>query len=119
MISFKQLCSRCRKNYVVTTYRDRYPVCFECQKSELVGEITDPKMKVFFDIPDEFYKINSFLRSIKINYLKYGRLSEAQISAFEKTVDKMKNPGKKPVTDKAEVPGEKTGIGKKKPLKSS
>lgn len=92
MISFKQLCSRCKKNYVVTTYKDRYPICFECHKSELQGEITDPEMKKFFDIPEDFYKQNSFLRSIKINYLKYGKLSEPQVNAFVKTVDKMKNP---------------------------
>ncbi len=90
MISFKQLCSRCKKNYVVTTYRDRYPTCFECQKNELNGEITDIEMKKFFDLPEEFYKNNSFLRNIKINYLKYGKLTENQIEAFKKTVTKMK-----------------------------
>lgn len=54
------------------------------------GEIEDPKMKKFFDIPKEFYKENAFLRSIKINYLKYGNLTEKQIEAFKKTVKKMK-----------------------------
>jgi hypothetical protein len=95
MISFKQICSRCKKNYVLATHRDRYPICFECQKGDMIGEITDPKMKKFFDIPEDFYKQNMFLRNIKINYLRYGRLSEAQTDAFSKTVEKMKNPEKK------------------------
>jgi hypothetical protein len=99
MISFKQICSRCRKNYVVTNYRERYPVCFECQKNELIGEITDPKMKIFFDIPEEYYKINSFLRNIKINYLKYGSLSEKQVEAFKKTVKKMTEEKNNPKKD--------------------
>ena len=54
------------------------------------GEIKDPKMKKMFDIPEEFYKKNMFLRSIKINYLRFGKLSEKQIEAFKKTVKKMK-----------------------------
>jgi hypothetical protein len=90
MISFKQICSRCKKNYVLATSRDRYPVCFQCQKGDLIGEITDPAMKKLFDIPEKNYEDNMFLRNIKINYLRYGRLSEAQISAFNKTVEKMK-----------------------------
>jgi hypothetical protein len=92
MISFKQICSRCRKNYVLSTSRDRYPVCFECHKSELNGEITDPEMKKFFDLPEDYYKNNSFLRSIKINYLRYGKLTDPQTAAFKKTVDKLNNP---------------------------
>ena len=35
----------------------------------------------FSTLPEEFYKQNSFLRSIKINYLKYGELSEKQIKS--------------------------------------
>ena len=54
------------------------------------GEIKDPKMKKMFDIPDEFYKVNSFLRDIKINYMRYENLSERQIEAFKNTVKDMK-----------------------------
>ena len=54
------------------------------------GEIKDPKMKKMFDIPEEFYKENSFLRDIKIKYLQWGELTEKQIEAFKKTVEKMK-----------------------------
>jgi len=54
------------------------------------GEIKDPETKKLFNIPEEFYKENSFLRSVKINYLKYGQLSEKQVEFFKKTVQKMK-----------------------------
>ncbi|MBT4540791.1 hypothetical protein HOC35_04730 [Candidatus Woesearchaeota archaeon] len=90
-VKYKKKCIRCKKNYVLVTWRERFPTCFECQKNELNGEIDDPKMKKMFDIPDEFYKENGFLRSIKVNYIRYGGLSEPQIEAFKKTVKKMKD----------------------------
>lgn len=74
----------------MTTKRQPFVVCYECQKKELDQEITDPFMKKVFDIPEEFYKENSFLRNIKMNYLKYNTLSEKQIVAFKKTVEEMK-----------------------------
>lgn len=89
-IRFQQKCNKCKKNYVTVTNRQRYAVCYDCQKKEMEGEIKDPKMKKLFDIPEEFYKKNMFLRSIKINYLRFGKLSEKQIEAFKKTVKKMK-----------------------------
>ncbi len=89
-IKFKKKCSRCNKNYVTATWKDTYPVCYECQKKELEGEIKDPKMKKLLDIPEEYYKENSFLRNIKINYLKYGRLTEKQVEVFKKVVEKIK-----------------------------
>lgn len=97
---FKKKCARCKKNYVIATYRSGYIICYDCQKKELEGEITDPKMKKLLDIPEEFYKKNAFLRNIKINYLKWGKLSEKQVEAFKKAVEKMKKEekeGKKPV----------------------
>lgn len=54
------------------------------------GEITDPEMKQLFDIPEEYYKESMFLRNIKINYLKYGNLTEKQIAAFKKVAAKIK-----------------------------
>ena len=38
----------------------------------------------------EFYKENAFLRDIKVNYLRYGKLTERQVEAFKKVVQKMK-----------------------------
>ncbi|MBW3018169.1 hypothetical protein KY325_03350 [Candidatus Woesearchaeota archaeon] len=89
-IKFQQKCNKCKQNYVTVTNRQRYALCYDCQKQEMEGEIKNPKMKKLFDIPEEFYKKNMFLRSIKINYLRFGKLSEKQIEAFEKTVKKMK-----------------------------
>ena len=87
---FKTKCKRCRENYVIVTYRDKFPICYECHKSEMEGEITDPVIKQLFDIPEDYYKENSFLRDIKIKYIKFGNLSEKQIEAFKKTVEKLK-----------------------------
>lgn len=89
-VSYKQKCRRCKQNWVVVGYRNRNPLCFECEKDALTGEITDPEMKKMFKIPEEFYKQNAFLRDIKINYLKYKRLTEKQIEAFKKAAEKLK-----------------------------
>jgi hypothetical protein len=90
MMSYKQLCCRCRKKYVVVTWKDKYPWCYDCQKSDMQGEIKDKKIKKLFDIPEELYMESRFLRNIKINYLRYGRLSDAQVSAFKKVVKEIK-----------------------------
>ncbi len=87
---YKQLCFRCKKNYVLVTSRQRFAMCYDCQKNELNGKITDKKMKKFFNIPGELYKESAFLRDIKVNYLRYGRLSERQVEAFKKVVQMMK-----------------------------
>jgi len=75
---------------VLITSRNQFPLCYDCQKSELQGQIKEPKMKKMFNIPEEFYKTNGFLRSIKINYLRFGKLSDKQIECFQKTVKEMK-----------------------------
>jgi hypothetical protein len=110
-ITYKQKCSRCNKNYVTATWKTRYVLCLDCQKREMVGEITDPKMKKFFDIPEEFYLENSFLRSIKINYLRYQDLSGDQIAGFKRVVEEMKiakgmmkKPAEKPAKPVAPAP---------------
>jgi len=90
MIRYKQKCIRCKTNYVSATNRTRYVMCYDCQKNELRGEITDPKMKKMFNIPEECYKQSAFLRNIKVNYLRYGELTEKQISAFNEVVKKLK-----------------------------
>ena len=89
-IKYKQKCGMCRKNYVVVTYMNKKVVCYECNKKEMSGEIKDAKMKKMFDISEEFYKDTPFLRSIKINYLRYHKLSEKQISTFKKVVKELK-----------------------------
>ncbi len=89
-IRFKQKCNKCKQNYVTISHRQRYAICYECQKPEMQGKIKNPKMKKMFDIPEEFYKKNSFLRNIKVNYLRYGSLTDKQIEAFKKTVKELK-----------------------------
>ncbi len=74
----------------MSSKRDRYVICYECQKKTLNQEIEDPKFKKLFDIPEKFYKENNFLRNIKINYLNYKNLTEKQIEAFKKVVEDMK-----------------------------
>jgi hypothetical protein len=76
---------------VIVTRRQKWVMCYDCQKAEMKGEIKDPKMKKMFDIPEEFYKENSFLRDIKIKYLQWGELTERQIEAFKKVVKDMKD----------------------------
>ena len=88
-IKYKIKCIRCKKNYVIISTWQRYALCYDCQKKDLQGKIKDPKMKKMFDIPEELYKENSFLRDIKINYLRYGQLTERQIEAFKKAVKEM------------------------------
>lgn len=90
---YKQRCFRCKKNYVIATWKQKFVTCYDCDKEELNTEIKDSKMKKMFDIPEEFYKENSFLRSIKINYIRYGELSSKQVEAFKKAVNKMKEKG--------------------------
>ncbi len=64
-------------------------VCYDCQKAELQEEIKDTEMKKMFDIPEEYYKQNYFLRDIKIKYLRFGSLTENQINAFKKVVNEI------------------------------
>jgi hypothetical protein len=89
-VQFKQRCAKCKKNFVLATSRSSYIVCYDCQKASISGEITNPAYKQLFDIPEEFYKENAFLRNIKANYLKYKSLTEPQASAFKKVVEKIK-----------------------------
>jgi len=90
VVKFKQLCNKCKKNYVVITFKQNYVLCYDCQKEDLKKEIKDPKMKKLFNIPEQYYKDNSFLRNIKLYYLKFGNLSEKQVDAFKKSVERMK-----------------------------
>ncbi len=89
MIRYKQRCWKCKKNYVLASARQKYVTCYDCQKSELNQKVKG-KLKKMFDIPEEFYKKNLFLRDIKIKYIKYGELSDKQIAAFKKVVKEMK-----------------------------
>jgi len=75
---------------VLITARNQFPLCYPCQKPELEGKISDPKMKKLFAISEELYKESAFLRSIKSNYLKFGKLSDKQIEYFKKVAKELK-----------------------------
>jgi hypothetical protein len=89
MAMYKQKCIKCKSNYQLASRKDRYVICFECHKPDFDHPINDKEMKKLFDIPLQFYIDNTFLRDIKIKYIKFGELSEKQIEAFKKTVNKM------------------------------
>lgn len=69
----------------------KFAICYDCQKDDLNQEIKNPEMKEMFDIPEEFYRKSSFLRNIKMNYLRFENLTEKQIDAFKKTVEKLES----------------------------
>ena len=92
-VRYKQKCSRCKKNYVIVTYRNRFPLCYGCQKGEMQGEVKNLKLKKLLDIPEGFYEENAFLRSIKISAITYGKLTEKQVEAFKKAVKSIKETG--------------------------
>jgi hypothetical protein len=89
-IKFKTKCIRCRKNYLIVTGRQTRAVCYDCQKPYLEGEIKDPALKKLFNLPEKYYKENSFLRDLKIQCLRFGKLSEKQIEALKKSIARMK-----------------------------
>ncbi|MBT4605105.1 hypothetical protein HOC01_05685 [archaeon] len=90
-ISFKQKCSRCKKNFVIATRRSRWVECWDCEKAIVLKKVDDPKLGPMFDIPTEYYEQNSFLRSIKKNYHRFENLTDKQVEAFKKTVQEMKD----------------------------
>ena len=94
-ITYKERCRVCKKNMVLITSRGQYPICYECHKKQMDGPIEDKEMKKLFDIPEDFYKNNTFLRSIKKNYLRFGNLTEKQLAAFKRVVEELNNPKNK------------------------
>lgn len=85
MAKYKQLCIRCKKNYVEMHWKQK-PYCVKCELDYLDEPINDPKFRKLFNIDKKLYEQSYFLRSIKKNYLSYRKLSDAQIEAFKKTV---------------------------------
>src|SRR3989338_1051860 len=98
MVSYKQLCARCKKQFVLIS-GNQFPVCYDCQKKELSGEIKDPKMKKMFKLPEELYMNNPFLRDIKAKYLRFGNLTDKQIEAFKRVSKELLDASLKKSTD--------------------
>jgi len=90
MISYQQRCGRCKKNFVMVSRGAQFVTCYPCQKAEMSGEIKDAAMKKMFNIPEELYMKNAFLRDIKIKYLRFGSLSDKQIEIFKKVSKELK-----------------------------
>jgi PHP family Zn ribbon phosphoesterase len=88
-VKYKIKCIRCKKNYVLSSYRQRNNTCEECQEKDMKGEVTDPALKKLLDIPEAYYKENSFLRNIKIAALRYGKLTDRQIEVFKDVAQKL------------------------------
>ena len=90
-IQFKIKCMRCKKNYVIVTHRMHgFVQCYDCEKGQLEGEIKDKAMRAFFDLPEEFYRDNRFLRSVKIQYMRFGSITEKQREFFVKAAEQMR-----------------------------
>jgi hypothetical protein len=89
-VQYKEKCMKCKKNYVLTTNRKEFLVCYDCQKVELDQPFEDKEMEKFFAIPEAYYKKSNFLRNIKINYFRYQSLSDKQKEFFVKVVNEIK-----------------------------
>ena len=101
---YKQLCAICRKNHVLISSYNQFPICTSCSMRQIDKPIEDEKFKKLFGIDNKLYEESSFLRSIKSNYLRFGNLSDRQIEMFKKVAGELKNPvGVKPTTTIADV----------------
>ena len=92
---YKQLCAICRKNHVLISSRNQFPICTSCSMKQINQPITDETFRKLFEIDQKLYEESSFLRSIKSNYLRFGSLSEKQIEVFKKVVAELKSGGPK------------------------
>ena len=90
MARYKQLCTLCRKNHVVIERYKQRPICAECEMKDW-KEIKSGKYKKILDTPKEIYVKNYFLRNVRGYYETFGKLSEKQVDAFKKAVEKLKN----------------------------
>ena len=87
---FKQRCVMCKDNMVIMYSQRQFPICVDCEMEQINKPIKNAKMKKMFDIPEEYYRENKFLRSIKNSYIRFENLSEKQVDAFKKTVKEIK-----------------------------
>ena len=90
MARYKQLCTICRKNHVIIERYKQKPFCPECEMRNW-GKIEKEKYKKILDIPKEIYVKSYFLRNVRGYYETFGKLTEKQIDAFKKNVEKLKN----------------------------
>ena len=87
MVKYKQRCGRCKKNYTLSLRSQAFIMCAECHAPFLAKEIEDPSMKEFFDIGAEYYDKDAYLRTVKMNYLKYGNITDYQRKQFLRVIE--------------------------------
>lgn len=96
MAAYKQRCIVCKNAWaLVTSYKQKFAICKDCEMKVVQQTIEDKTFAKLFKIPLAWYKENSFLRSIRYQYGKWGSLTERQIEAFKKAVKDLKERGKK------------------------
>ena len=62
---------------------------------EIEKPIDDPAYKKLFDVPLAWFEKNSFLRSVRYQYGRFGDLTEKQLVVLKKTLKEMKAKEKK------------------------
>jgi len=104
MVRYKQRCAICKNDWaLVTSVRQKFPVCKTCEMKQVVRPIEDKAFKKFFDLPLKMYEENSFLRSVRYQFGRWGSITENQEKAFKKAVKEIKKklkPKKKTVKKK-------------------
>ena len=87
MVKFKQRCSKCKKNYTVSMRSQAFVMCAECHEPLINKPIEDEEMKLFFEKGEGFYEKDAYLRTVKMNYLKYGNITDYQRKQFLRVID--------------------------------
>ena len=92
MAKYKQRCVICKQKWTLVSFYKQQPICSDCEQKLISDPIEDPEMRKMFDIDPKLYQQSQFLRSIRLNYARYGSLSKKQIEVFRKVVEEMKHP---------------------------
>lgn len=95
MVKYKQRCVVCKEKWALVERYRQQPICKDCEKRLLEKPVVDKEYKKMLDINPKFYDESGFLRSIRMNYSRYGYLTDKQKEFFKKVVDELKNPKKK------------------------
>ena len=87
MVKYKQKCGRCKKNYTMSLRSQAFVMCADCHEPLINKPIEDADMKAFFEQADDIYDRDAYLRTVKMNYLKYGNITDYQRTQFLKVID--------------------------------
>ena len=92
MAKYKQKCIICKEKWALVNHYREKPMCKDCEQKLMQKPIKDIKFKKMFNIDQKLYEESSFLKSIRLNYARFGSLSGKQVEYFKKVVDELKNP---------------------------